>query len=96
MMQEIDLGWEGKEIILGLVTLKGPHNLKGLTCRMKYVRQKHRRGVGVRALRTVYMDVLVKEEKRDRQESKAVRNRCVEGHHWLNLLASVLIAQNPP
>lgn len=46
---------------------------------MKFVRLKHRRGVRVRALRTVYMDV-VKEEKRDRQESRAVRNCCVEGY----------------
>lgn len=59
---------------------------------MKFVRLKHRRGVRVRTLRTVYMDV-VKEEKRDRQESRAVRNRCVEGYHWLNLLASGLISQ---
>lgn len=62
---------------------------------MKYVRLKHWRGVGVRALRTIYIDVIVK-EKRDRQESRAVRDSCVESYHWLNLLASVLIAQNPP
>lgn len=52
--------------------------------------------MGVRALRTVCMDVLVKEEKRDRQESRAVRNGCVEGYPWLNLRASGLIAWNPP
>lgn len=63
---------------------------------MKYVRLKHWRGVGVRALRTIYIDVIVKEENRDRQESRAVRDSCVESYHWLNLLASFLIAQNPP
>lgn len=82
--------------MLGLVTLKGPHNLKELTCRMKYVRLQHWRGVGVRALRTVYIDVIVKEENRDRPESRAVRHSCVESYHWLNLLTSLLIAQNPP